>query len=244
MTTPVRHGAWRVEGLQGPPRSYGIRRIQASSLSLDRAGAAAPPSAAEQLRTLARRVRRLGLAGRFDPEAAFIERDELAHGLHRLAAELEKVDQRPPLSARPARPRTVESRRLAAVLAAKTSEIASLQALLAQAVRPGRRRRRAASEAQLILPLSEAASESEDFLEHAAGIVTRRRREYGAPVDLFERVAVRWSQVLGTKVTPAQVIVCLVDLKVAGLAHDPRHLDSITDIAGYAGCLTEVLSDA
>jgi hypothetical protein len=85
---------------------------------------------------------------------------------------------------------------------------------------------------------------AEEFLEHAAALVTRRRREYGAPVDLFERVAGRWSQVLGTKVTPAQVIVCLVDLKVARLTHDPRHFDSITDIAGYAGCLTEVLSDA
>ena len=85
---------------------------------------------------------------------------------------------------------------------------------------------------------------AEEFLEHAAGLVTRRRRQYGTPVDLFERVAVRWSQVLGTKVTPAQVIVCLVDLKVARLSHDPRHLDSITDIAGYAGILAEVLDDA
>ena len=85
---------------------------------------------------------------------------------------------------------------------------------------------------------------AEQFLEHAGGLVDRRRTEYGEPIDLFERVAVRWSQVLGTRVTPAQVIVCLVDLKVARLAHDPRHLDSITDVAGYAGCLAEVLSDA
>ena len=85
---------------------------------------------------------------------------------------------------------------------------------------------------------------AEEFLEHAGALVTRRRREYGVPVGLFERVAVRWSQVLGTKVTPAQVIVCLVDLKLARLTHDPRHFDSISDIAGYAGCLAEVLSDA
>jgi Domain of unknown function (DUF6378) len=85
---------------------------------------------------------------------------------------------------------------------------------------------------------------AEQLLEHAADLVTRRRREYGEPIDLFERVAVRWSQVLGTKVTSAQVMVCLVDLKVARLTHDPRHFDSITDIAGYAGCLAEVLSDA
>jgi hypothetical protein len=85
---------------------------------------------------------------------------------------------------------------------------------------------------------------AEEFLEHAAALVMKRPREYGAPVDLFKRVAVRWSQVLGTKVTPAKVIVCLVDLKVARLANDPRHLDSITNIAGYSGWLAEVLSDA
>jgi hypothetical protein len=86
--------------------------------------------------------------------------------------------------------------------------------------------------------------DAEQFLEQAGDLVNRRRAEYGERVDLFERVAVRWSQVLGTRVTPAQVIVCLVDLKVARLAHDPRHVDSIVDVAGYAGCLAEVLSVA
>jgi hypothetical protein len=77
------------------------------------------------------------------------------------------------------------------------------------------------------------------LLEHAAGLVTRRRREYGEPADLFEHVAKRWSLVLGVEVT-AQAILCLIDLKAARLAHDPGHLDSITDIAGYAGCLAEM----
>ena len=85
---------------------------------------------------------------------------------------------------------------------------------------------------------------AETLLGHAADLVNRRRRTYGEPAALFERVAVRWSQVLGTKVTPAQVIICLIDLKLARLTHDPEQLDSITDIAGYAGCLAEVLSDA
>ena len=82
------------------------------------------------------------------------------------------------------------------------------------------------------------------LLAEAAQIVQKRRRSYGPPALLFERVAVRWSQVLGAEVTPAQVITCLIDLKVARLTHDPKHLDSITDIAGYAGCLAEVLHDA
>ena len=57
-------------------------------------------------------------------------------------------------------------------------------------------------------------------------------------------MARRWSLTLGTTVRPEQVVLCLLDLKVARLAHDPRQLDSITDIAGYAGCLAEVLSNA
>jgi Domain of unknown function (DUF6378) len=85
---------------------------------------------------------------------------------------------------------------------------------------------------------------AEQFLEHAARLVARRRRDYGAPVDLFERVAVRWSQVLGIKVTPAQAVLCLIDLKVVRVSRDPKHLDSITDIAGYAGILAEVQGDA
>jgi Domain of unknown function (DUF6378) len=84
---------------------------------------------------------------------------------------------------------------------------------------------------------------AEELLEQAAGVVARRRSTYGQPIDLFEQVAKRWSLVLGVEVTAAQATLCLIDLKVARLAHDPRHLDSITDIAGYAGCLAEVLFD-
>ena len=81
---------------------------------------------------------------------------------------------------------------------------------------------------------------AEQLLEHAADIVTRRRREYGEPVDLFEQVAKRWSLTLGTEISPAQVVLCLIDLKIARLARDPRHVDSQADVAGYAACLREV----
>jgi len=80
----------------------------------------------------------------------------------------------------------------------------------------------------------------ERLLEHAAGIVADRRGLYGAPVDLFDQVAKRWSLALGMEVTPAQVVLCLIDLKLARLVHDPAHLDSIVDVAGYAACLHEV----
>jgi hypothetical protein len=90
----------------------------------------------------------------------------------------------------------------------------------------------------------QAALKAEMLLEQAASVVRERRRTYGQPRELFERVAVRWSQVLGVQVTVRQVAACLIDVKIARLAHDPRHLDSITDIAGYAGLLAELLDDA
>ena len=79
-----------------------------------------------------------------------------------------------------------------------------------------------------------------ELLEHAAGLVTRRRREYGEPADLFERSPKRWSLTLGAELSPAQVVLCLIDLKLARLARDPKHLDSEVDVAGYAAVLREV----
>ena len=78
------------------------------------------------------------------------------------------------------------------------------------------------------------------LLAHAAGVVEKRRSDYGEPEDLFEHVAARWSQVLGIRITAAQVAVCLMDLKMARLAHDPRHLDSLVNVLGYGACVREI----
>ena len=78
------------------------------------------------------------------------------------------------------------------------------------------------------------------LLQHAAGVVEKRRADYGEPEDLFENIAQRWSQVLGIRVTAAQVALCLMDLKMARLAHNPKHLDSLIDVAGYVACAHEV----
>jgi Domain of unknown function (DUF6378) len=81
----------------------------------------------------------------------------------------------------------------------------------------------------------------EQLLEHAAGLVNRRRREYGEPVEVFDAVAKRWSLVFGTKVTAAQVVIALLDLKLVRLTRDPKHLDSLVDVAGYTAVLRELV---
>lgn len=78
------------------------------------------------------------------------------------------------------------------------------------------------------------------MLRRAAAVVDARRALYGNPRQSMEAVAKRWSITLGHPVTPAQVVLCLIDLKLARLARDPRHADSILDVAGYAAVLAEV----
>ena len=78
------------------------------------------------------------------------------------------------------------------------------------------------------------------LLQQAAGVIEHRERIYGPPSESFDAIAARWSLVLGIEVSPAQVALCLIDLKMARLTRGPSHLDSIVDVAGYAACLREV----
>jgi len=80
----------------------------------------------------------------------------------------------------------------------------------------------------------------EAMLRHAADLVADRREIYGPPAASMAVVAKRWSITLGRPVTPAQVVLCLIDLKLARLGHNPKHQDSLLDVAGYAAVLKEV----
>lgn len=79
-----------------------------------------------------------------------------------------------------------------------------------------------------------------DLLAEAASIVAERRRQYGPARPLFEQVARRWSATLVVEVTPEQVVMCIIDVKLARLAHDPAHRDSAVDVAGYAAVVAEL----
>jgi hypothetical protein len=81
----------------------------------------------------------------------------------------------------------------------------------------------------------------EEMLHSAARLVAERCKSYGDPGRSMAAIAARWSLTLGQPVTPAQVALCLIDLKLARLAHDPAHWDSLRDLAGYAAVLREVV---
>lgn len=78
------------------------------------------------------------------------------------------------------------------------------------------------------------------ILGHTAKVLEERRDDYGDPAEQFRAIADRWSITLGTPISPAQVALCMIDLKLARLAYDPSHVDSVVDVIGYAALLREV----
>jgi hypothetical protein len=70
-----------------------------------------------------------------------------------------------------------------------------------------------------------------------------RARDYGSTLENFGRIADMWSVILGVKVTPEQHVLCMLAVKMARLCHSPQHMDSIVDIAGYAGTYEKLLKE-
>jgi hypothetical protein len=81
---------------------------------------------------------------------------------------------------------------------------------------------------------------TDSILKHAAGVLAERSKTYGEPDKAMAAIAARWSLTLGHPVTPAEVVLCMIDLKLARLGHDPKYLDGPIDVIGYAALLHEV----
>jgi len=78
------------------------------------------------------------------------------------------------------------------------------------------------------------------LLDEADAVIVQRAAAYGPASDSMAAIAARWSLTLGITVTPAQVVLCMIDLKLARLAHNPQHRDSVLDVIGYAALLPEI----
>ena len=79
------------------------------------------------------------------------------------------------------------------------------------------------------------------ILGHTAKVLEERRDDYGEPADQFKSIAARWSITLGTNVTAQQVALCMIDLKLARIAHDPNYADGPIDVIGYAALIPEII---
>lgn len=73
-------------------------------------------------------------------------------------------------------------------------------------------------------------------------IAGQRQEDYGDKRQNFSQIAMLWQGLLATKlqstkaITPEDVALCMIAVKMARLTKSPDHVDSLMDIAGYAGC--------
>jgi hypothetical protein len=73
----------------------------------------------------------------------------------------------------------------------------------------------------------------ESILDEAKRIVHGERGEnYGHPFEDFSRTAQIWSAILDIDVTPEQVALCMVGVKISREINRPKR-DNIVDGAGY-----------
>jgi hypothetical protein len=79
-----------------------------------------------------------------------------------------------------------------------------------------------------------------NILDEAYLLVTGdRQAAYDHPSKNFARIAALWSPIFGVEVTPAQVALAMIQVKVARELHAHKK-DNITDLVGYALTLEAV----
>lgn len=69
----------------------------------------------------------------------------------------------------------------------------------------------------------------------------KRQADYGHPKVNMKRIARIWSGILDMEVTPEQVALCMVGLKLARLVSSPDHEDTQVDMLGYLKVLQRLL---
>lgn len=73
-----------------------------------------------------------------------------------------------------------------------------------------------------------------NILQEADKLVNGDRQDdYGHPWHDFSRTAKMWSALLGVDVTPEQVGLCMIAVKLSRQCNRPK-VDNMVDAAGYA----------
>lgn len=86
-----------------------------------------------------------------------------------------------------------------------------------------------------------------EFLDEVRGIVAEREQQHGSPKEIFETIAIFWSDYLNRThgfmmdLSGMDVALMMAQFKIARVIANPgKALDSLMDIAGYAACAAEL----
>lgn len=84
-------------------------------------------------------------------------------------------------------------------------------------------------------------TDDESILLEAERIVNGpRAKDYGHPLDNYSRLAKLCEPILGIPITPEQMALIMVQVKVARLLTTPDHRDSQVDGAGYFSVYSKI----
>ena len=86
------------------------------------------------------------------------------------------------------------------------------------------------------------STESSVLLEAQKLVHGDRNADYGHPLDDFARTARMWSAILGVEVSPEQVGLCKVAVKISRQCNRPKR-DNLVDGAGYFETVSMVLEE-
>ena len=85
-------------------------------------------------------------------------------------------------------------------------------------------------------------SKTNELLDEVKGTLHERGRIYGSSRTNHERISELWTGYLGDYISPMQVSMCMLLVKVSRLTETPNHQDSIKDLVGYAAIYNELLN--
>ena len=79
-----------------------------------------------------------------------------------------------------------------------------------------------------------------ELLDECAAILSARGSVYGSSRSNHERISELWSAYYGSYISPMQVSLMQLLVKVSRLSETPNHKDSVKDIIGYAAIYSEL----
>ena len=84
---------------------------------------------------------------------------------------------------------------------------------------------------------------TDDLLDEVKLTLQNRGKIYGSSRTNHERISELWSAYLGDYISPMQVCVCMLLVKVSRLTESPNHLDSVKDGIGYLAIYNQILKE-
>jgi len=84
---------------------------------------------------------------------------------------------------------------------------------------------------------------TEELLNNVKSTLVQRGSVYGSAEINHRRISELWSGYLDTYISPEQVAMCMLLVKVARLSQSSDHEDSLADLLGYGLIYHQIVKD-